>query len=322
MLKVGVLGGDQISQAHLAVLKDIRDFQISGFFAPNKENAHKIIADYDIPQFQDIDSLINSVDVVDIASSTVPHFKCAELTLKNSKHLFIENPVTSTFEETRKLLQLTHEADVKVQVGNVDRFNPAYTAIVPLVNRPVGIDCKRMLKYDMTESFNSVVHDLMIHDIDLVLCLVKSPVKRISANGLALTNGSPDYVSARIEFDNGCVATLTASRISFKNDIHFTVYQNDTTYLVDLLNKKCEALNIKGIKNLKVNSTSFDGNEIYFNYPEIKESNIIKEELTGFANAIINNTSTPVTIEESYLALEVANKIVEKLNSNPNLIRD
>ena len=322
MLKIGVLGGGEISHTHLSVLQELNNFDITGFYAPDDNNAAKILSKFDVPQFTDIETLIQHSDAIDIASSTVPHYECAELTLKNTKHLFIENPVTSTIEEARKLLNLTHEADVKVQIGNVERFNPAFMAIVPLIDHPICIETNRMLKFDVNKSFQSVVLDLMIHDIDLILSIVGSNVRKVNAHGLALTNGSPDYVHARLEFDNGCVATLSASRISFKDDINLTVYQRDSTYFVDLLNKKCETLNIKGIKNLKVDASSVDPKELYFNYPTIKESNIIKEELNGFANAIINNTNTPVTIEESYLAIEVANRILEKLKLNPNLIAD
>ncbi|MBL4651537.1 MAG: Gfo/Idh/MocA family oxidoreductase [Flavobacteriales bacterium] len=322
MLKIGVLGGGEISHTHLSVLQELSNFDVTGFYAPDQSNAAKILSKFNVPQFTDIETLIQHSDAIDIASSTVPHYKCAELTLKNTKHLFIENPVTSTIEEARKLLNLTHEADVKVQIGNVERFNPAFTAIVPLIDHPICIETNRMLKFDVNKSFQSVVLDLMIHDIDLILSLVDSNVRKVNAHGLALTNGSPDYVHARLEFDNGCVATLSASRISFKDDINLTVYQRDSTYFVDLLNKKCETLNIKGIKNLKVDASSINPNELYFNYPTIKESNIIKEELNGFANAIMNNTNTPVTIEESYLAIEVADRILEKLKLNPNLIAD
>ncbi|MBT6440287.1 MAG: Gfo/Idh/MocA family oxidoreductase [Flavobacteriales bacterium] len=322
MLKIGVLGGDEISHAHLSVLQELNSFDITGFYAPDEKNAAKILSKFNVAQFTDIETLIQQSDVIDIASSSVPHYKCAELTLKNTKHLFIENPVTSTIDEAKKLLNLTHEADVKVQIGNVERFNPAFTALVPLIDHPICIETNRMLKFDINKTFNSVVLDLMIHDLDLILSIVNSNVRKVNAHGLALTNGSPDYVHARIEFDNGCVATLSASRISFKDDINLTVYQKDSTYFVDLLNKKCETLNIKGIKNLKVDRGSVNPNELYFNYPQIKESNIIKEELNGFAKAIINNTDTPVTIEESYLAIEVATRILEKLKLNPNLIED
>lgn len=321
MLKIGVLGGDQVGDSHLSVLREMNNFDITGFYAPENSNADIISNKFNIPQFTDIESLIQESDVIDIASSTLPHYKCAELTLRNSKHLFIENPVTSTIDEAKKLLSLTHEADVKVQIGNIERFNPAFLAVAPLVDQPICIETNRMLKYDPNRSFQSVVLDLMIHDIDLILSLVKSNVKKVFAHGLALTNGSPDYVNARIEFDNGCIATLSASRIAFKEDIHLTVYQKDSTYFVDLLNHKCETLNIKGIKNLKVDSKDAP-KEIYFNYPEIKETNTIKEELLGFANAILNNTPPPVTIEESFLAIEVANKILDKLKLNPNLIED
>ncbi|MBL4624501.1 MAG: Gfo/Idh/MocA family oxidoreductase [Flavobacteriales bacterium] len=322
MVKIGVLGGDKISHAHLSVLQELDDFDITGFYAPDPNNASKILSKFNVPQFTDIETLIQHSDAIDIASSTVPHYKCAELTLRNTKHLFIENPVTSTIEEARKLLNLTHEADVKVQIGNVERFNPAFTAIVPLIDHPICIETKRMLKFNVNKTFRSVVLDLMIHDIDLILSIVNSNVRKVNAHGLALTNGSPDYVNARVEFDNGCIVTLSASRISFKDDINLTVYQKDSTYFVDLLNKKCETLNIKGIKNLKVNAGSINPNELYFNYPKIKESNIIKEELNSFAHAIINNTDTSVTIEEGCLAIEVANRILEKLKLNPNLIED
>ncbi len=154
MLKIGVLGGDEISHAHLSVLKDHNDFDISGFYAPDANNAQRILSKFDVPQFSDIETLIQHSDAIDIASSTVPHYKCAEMTLRNTKHLFIENPVTSTIDEAKKLLNLTHEADVKVQIGNIERFNPAFIALLPLIDQPICIETNRMLKFDVKKKFS------------------------------------------------------------------------------------------------------------------------------------------------------------------------
>ena len=214
MLKVGVLGAGHLGKIHIRLLLELNDkFEFVGFYDPSDNNAAAAIESYNIKRFETIDELLDAVDCVDIVTPTISHFDCASKALRKSKHVFIEKPVTETVEEAKILSDLAHEAGVKVQVGHVERFNPAFQAAVPFLNNPMFIETHRLAQFNPRGTDVPVVLDLMIHDLDAILSVVKSGVKRISASGVSVVSDTPDIANARIEFDNGCVANLTASRI-------------------------------------------------------------------------------------------------------------
>ncbi len=316
-----------MGKIHIRLLKEIKTVQLIGIYDHNAEHAQSVAKEFGVKAFSSSEELLDLVDAVDIVTPTVSHFEYAVLAMKRSKHLFIEKPVTQTVDEGKKLVSLAREAGVKVQVGHVERFNPAFLAAKKFLSQPMFIETHRLAEFNPRGTDVSVIHDLMIHDIDIVLSVVRSPVKRISASGVAVVSDSPDIANARIEFDNGCVANLTASRISLKNMRKSRFFQRDAYISVDFLSKKTEVVRLKtlvgepGPLDITVDLGNGKGSkQIYFDQPKIDEVNAIKMELELFAEAIINDSPIPVPIEDGYLALQVAHQVVEKLNSSLNIL--
>lgn len=328
MLKVGVLGAGHLGKIHIRLLLELREkFEFIGFYDPNDENAKGAIEQFDIKRFDSIDALLDEVDCVDIVTPTISHFDCASQALRKSKHVFIEKPITETVEEARALINLAHEAGVKVQVGHVERFNPAFQAARPFLNNPMFIETHRLAQFNPRGTDVPVVLDLMIHDIDAILSVVKSGIRRISASGVSVVSDTHDIANARIEFDNGCVANLTASRISMKNMRKSRFFQKDAYISVDFLTKELEVVRMESIDGEPDPfDIVFDLGEgkpikkVLFDKPDIEEVNAIQEELSTFHDAIANDTVPIVSIEDGYQALDVAQKIVEKLKSSTSQV--
>lgn len=326
MVKIGVLGAGHLGKIHIKLLQQISDFEIVGFYDPDFEKSEVARKQFNIQPFYSIDELIESVDAVDIVTPTLSHFECAEKAIKNSKHVFIEKPVTNTKEEAKVLINLSHEANVKVQVGHVERFNPAYLEAAKFIKQPMFIETHRLAQFNPRGTDVPVILDLMIHDIDIVLSLVKSNIKRISASGVAVISETPDIANARIEFDNGCVANLTASRISLKNMRKSRFFQKDAYVSMDFLNKKVEVVRINEVVGVPdpfaVTIDPGEGKplkQLTFEKPDLPDTNAIKVELENFAQSILKNTPIAVTIEDGYHALDVAYAIIEKLKLSPGL---
>ncbi len=330
MLKIGVLGAGHIGKIHIQLLLELKDqFELVGFYDSDEENAELVAKMFGIRKFSSKEELIQEVDCVDIVTPTLNHFESASYALRKSKHVFIEKPITHTIDEAKLLLSLSAEANVKVQVGHVERFNPAFKASLPHLNKPLFIETHRLAEFNSRGTDVSVILDLMIHDIDIILSVVKSGVKKISASGVSIVSDTPDISSARIEFDNGCVANLTASRISMKNMRKTRFFQKDAYITVDFLEKKSEVFKIQ---DLKGEANPFDvvldlgegkqTKKIIFDQPEIELTNAIKEELKTFYEAISNDTTPIVSISDGYLALDIAQKIIDKINSSPILLTD
>lgn len=320
MIKIGVLGAGHLGRIHLKLLKEIPIFEIAGFFDPDEEKAEKAERDFGVRKFNSIGEAVVNSEVIDIVTPTLSHFECADLALRNSRHLFIEKPVTNTLEEAKKLIQLSNEANVKVQVGHVERFNPAFIAAFPFCSNPMFIETHRLAQFNPRGTDVPVVLDLMIHDIDIILSVVKSNIKNISASGVAVISDTPDITNARIEFDNGCVANLTASRISLKTMRKTRFFQRDAYISVDFLEKKTEVIRLKDVSGIPdpfaiiINpGGGKQARQIYFEAPDVKETNAIKAELESFAEAILKNGTPPVSIIDGYNALDVAYKILEKI---------
>ncbi len=324
MIKIGLLGVGHLGKIHARLIGELPDYDFVGFYDPSNENAAAFARETGLKRFDNYESLLDSVDAVDIVTPTLSHYKCAEQAIRASKHTFIEKPVTNTPEEAKKLISLSQEADVKVMVGHVERFNPAFTAALPYFDNPMFIETHRLAQFNPRGTDVSVVLDLMIHDIDAVLSLVKAGVRKISASGVAVVSDTPDIANARIEFNNGCVANLTASRISMKNMRKSRFFQRDAYISVDFLKRKTELVRIKSVEGepdpLAVVLDLGEGKGrkiIYFEAPEIAETNAIKTELQLFAQSIVNNSTPPVTIQDGYDALNVACQVIEKLNMVP-----
>jgi predicted dehydrogenase len=326
MLKIGVLGAGHLGKIHIKCIQQISSYELCGFYDPDDENAARVEKEFGIKRFDVLSDLIDEVEVVDIVTPTISHFECAAEALKKTRHVFIEKPVVTTLDEARKLIALSEEANIKVQVGHVERFNPAFIAARPYFEQPMFIETHRLAQFNPRGTDVPVVLDLMIHDIDIVLSVVKSDIHRISASGVPVVSNTPDIANARIEFTNGCVANLTASRISMKNMRKSRFFQRDAYISVDFLEKEAELLRIKDVDLDKADPYAVImelGNgqapkQVIFDKPEVTQINAIKEELQTFCDAIINDTTPAVTINDGYQALEVAHKIIEKLSMNPS----
>ena len=321
MLKIGVLGAGHLGKIHINLLKEISAFELVGFYDPDQSKADQI---KDVNYFSSMDELMDQCDVIDIVTPTVNHYECAFKALRNSKHIFIEKPLANTIQEAKDMMGLAEEANVKVQVGHVERFNPAFIAAQGFIKQPLFIETHRLAQFNPRGTDVSVVLDLMIHDIDIVLSTVKSTIKKISTSGVAVVSDTPDIANARIEFDNGCVANLTASRISLKNMRKTRFFQKDAYISVDFLKKSSEIVRLKEVQGtpdpfaMTIDLGEGKGSkQIYFENPKIQESNAIKEELTSFAEAILNDKVPMVSIHDGYEALVVAHQIADKLKALP-----
>ncbi|NTW33305.1 MAG: Gfo/Idh/MocA family oxidoreductase [Bacteroidetes bacterium] len=326
-LKIGVLGAGHLGKIHIKCIKEIENFEFIGFYDPDIEVANTIEKEYNIRKYDSINDLIDAVDAVDIVTPTISHFECASIALRKSKHVFIEKPLTTTVSEAKTLIELTKEANVKVQVGHVERFNPAFMAALPYFNNPLFIETHRLAQFNPRGTDVPVILDLMIHDIDIILSVVKSNIKKINASAVSVVSDTPDIANARIEFDNGCVANLTASRISLKNMRKSRFFQRDAYIAVDFLKKESEIIRMKNVEgepdplSLTIDLGSGKGvKQIFFEKPEIVPVNAIKMELEAFYDAIVNNSTPPVTIIDGHNSLELAYKIIEKLDLKNNVL--
>ncbi len=328
MLKIGVLGAGHLGKIHIKCIKEIGNYKLIGFYDPDKNTTAVVEKELGIKHFNSLDNLIDNVDVVDIVTPTISHYDCAVLALKKTKHVFIEKPIVETLEEAKDLIKIAREANVKVQVGHVERFNPAFIAAKPFLNQPMFIETHRLAMFNPRGTDVPVVLDLMIHDIDIVLSVVNSDIKKISASGVHVVSQTPDIANARLEFDNGCVANFTSSRISMKNMRKSRFFQRNAYISVDYLNKKVETIQLKDVDKNNIDplamTINIDENknlkQVFFYYPDIKPLNAIKAELESFSNAIINDTTPIVTMIDGYNALNVAYKIIDKFKYTLNNI--
>ncbi len=319
MLKIAVFGTGHLGKFHLNNLKEMAGIEIVGFFDPNDEMAAVVAEQYQLTRYSDADKLMDACDAVDIVAPTLFHYELCVAALRKGKHVFVEKPLTNTMEEARDLMKMARESNLKFQVGHVERFNPAFLALKDMNLQPMFIEVHRLAEFNPRGTDVSVILDLMIHDIDILLHLVKSNVSYISANGVAVMSDTPDIANVRIEFDNGCVANLTCSRISMKKMRKIRLFQKDAYIGIDFLDKKTEVIRLNASDSKA--DFSFDietnsGNKTISVYnPPVENSNAIRMELEAFRDAILNNTETPVTIIDGYHALEVAHLILDKIAS-------
>jgi len=327
MLKIGVIGAGHLGKIHLRLLKEIPSAELVGFHDHHPGIAEKVSAEYGIKYFSTPEELIAECDAIDIVTPTISHFELASLAISKNKHVFIEKPITTTVAEAEEIVKMVEVRNLKAQIGHVERFNPAFLAAAEFLNQPMFIETHRLAEFNPRGTDVSVVHDLMIHDIDVVLSVVKSEVKKISASGVAVVSDTADIANARIEFENGCVANLTSSRISLKSMRKSRFFQRDAYISVDFLKKKTEVVRLKSVTgepgplDLVIDLGKDKGSkQIYFDNIKIEEGNAIKMELELFIQSILNDTPTPVTANDGRRALEVAHRVMEKLNASLNIL--
>ncbi len=316
MLKAGVLGAGHLGKIHLKLLKLSENYELVGFYDTSKEVRDKIAAEYGYKAFDSEEALIEACDMVDVVTPTTFHFTSAEKVIKAGKHLFIEKPITNTVEEAEQLLSLAQEHNVLGQVGQVERFNPAFMAVNKAIKKPMFIEAHRLAEFNPRGTDVPVVLDLMIHDIDAILSVVQSPVKSVNASGVSVISETPDIANARIEFENGCVANLTSSRISMKNMRKARFFQKDAYISVDFLEKKVEVVKMKDAPQdpddfaMILQNAEGIRKQIYFDNPEVPSNNAILDELDAFAKAIKENSTPIVSLEAGTEALRVAKMII------------
>ena len=321
-LKIGVLGVGHLGKIHLNCLSMLEDlFEVVGFYDPDDKQAQEAHARFGISRYEDLDRLLDAVDVVDIVTPTLVHFELAEKALQKGKHLFIEKPVTHTVAEAESLIQLKDQMKLVVQVGHVERFNPAVLSLDGLSMEPMFIEAHRLAQFNPRGTDVSVVLDLMIHDLDIVLSMVDSEVVSIHASGVSVLSESPDICNARLEFANGCVANLTASRISLKQMRKVRLFQKDTYISLDLLDKQAQVIRLfdkpagsaEGNGQMLELPTAHGTKWMSIETPAIEQINAIKMELETFGQSVLHNTPARVPLEDGYEALKLADWISRDL---------
>jgi predicted dehydrogenase len=316
MLKVGVLGAGHLGKIHLRLFNQSEKYELVGFYDANEKYAEEVAEEFNYKNFKTIDALLQEVDVIDIVTPTLSHYNTAVKAVEAGKHFFVEKPITNTVEEAEQLTKMAKAKGVKGQVGHVERFNPAFQAVNDKIDHPMFIEAHRLAEFNPRGTDVPVVLDLMIHDIDAILSVVKSKVKKVNASGVSVISDTPDIANARIEFENGCVANLTASRISLKNMRKSRFFQRDAYISVDFLEKKCEVVKMKDAPktpdDFAMILTNAEGvkKQIYFDNPKVDNNNAILDELETFADAINNNTKPVVSLEQGTEALRVAMQII------------
>ncbi|MBV9960874.1 MAG: Gfo/Idh/MocA family oxidoreductase [Parafilimonas sp.] len=322
MLKIGIFGVGHLGKFHLNNWQQIDEVEIVGFYDPNDKIAKEVEEKYELKRFANAEKLMDKCDAVDIVAPTTYHHELCLAAIKKGKHVFVEKPMTDTLDQGKQIVQMVKEAGVKFQVGHVERFNPAYLSLQSIHLNPMFIEVHRLAQFNPRGTEVSVILDLMIHDIDIILKLINSDVKNISASGVAVMTDTPDIANVRIEFNNGCVANLTSSRISMKKMRKMRLFQKDAYIGIDFLEKKTEIIKLKSEEDNSAFTFDIDtpsGNKtIAIINPITNPVNAIKEELQSFVNSIIHNKNTIVNEIDGYLATEIAHRILDKIKNTTN----
>lgn len=320
MLKVGVFGVGHLGKFHINNWREIQDIELVGFYDPSDSMAQQVTEKFQLARFLNAETLMDAVDIVDIVAPTTFHFELCKSAIRRGKHVFVEKPLAHTMDEAREIVKLVKESNVKLQVGHVERFNPAYLSVKDLSLNPMFVEVHRLAEFNPRGTEVSVILDLMIHDIDIVLKIVKSEVKNIYASGVAVMTDTPDIANVRIEFNNGCVVNLTSSRISMKKMRKMRLFQKDAYIGMDFLDKKTEIIKLKTDQDL--DAFSFDietpngTKTIAISNPTVPTVNAIKMELEKFRDAIVFNHIPEVSEVDGYRAMEVAHLILQKIKNN------
>lgn len=322
MIKVGLVGAGHLGKIHLKLLNQSEKYDLVGFHDKDIENAKKLEADLGYKFYENLDELLDKIEILDIVTPTFHHYNYAKIAVEKGLNFFIEKPVTQTLEQAEHIIQLCNSKGIRAQVGHVERYNPAFIATKDYIKDPKFIEIHRLAEFNPRGTDVSVVLDLMIHDLDILLSLIKSPITNIQASGVCIVSKSPDIANARIEFENGCVANLTTSRISMKAMRKSRFFQKDAYISVDFLEKKAEVIRMKPAPDnpsdfdMIIQNAEGEKNQIIFEYPNIQPNNAILDELESFATSIVENQPIEVSLEDGTEALKVALKIMNLIENN------
>ena len=317
MIKAGVIGAGHLGKIHLRLLEASQRYKLIGFYDSNNKNAKTLSREKGYRLFDSLEELIESCEMIDIVTPTLFHHEVSLKAIAKKKHIFIEKPIANSVFEAKEITKAAKEKGVLGQVGHVERFNPAFKAALYAITNPMFIESHRLAEFNPRGTDVPVVLDLMIHDIDILLSVVKSKVKAISASGVSVISTTPDIANARIEFENGCVANLTASRISLKKMRKTRFFQKDAYISVDFLEKKAEIVKMKEAPEkpadfaMILQNAEGQKKEIYFENPVINNSNAILEELEAFSDAIEGKNTPLVSLENGTEALNIAFEIIK-----------
>jgi predicted dehydrogenase len=322
-LKVGVIGTGHLGKLHIKMFRQIPNCLLSGIYDINPSQADSAGEEYSAEVFSDLDQLLKLSDAVSIAATTSEHYKLAKKALEQNIHVFVEKPITSLISEAEELVKISAEKKLNLQVGHIERFNPALISLDQYINNPMFVQTDRLAQFNPRGTDVAVVLDLMIHDIDVILNLVKSNVSKVDANGVAVVSDSIDIANARIQFENGAVANVTASRISQKKMRKMRIFQRDTYLSLDFINGVSEIYRLVPVaQNVDSSLITFGEigvgekrKKIVYEQPEIKEINALEYELQLFVDSVLNKKPPVVSGEDGLKALKVAQAIIEKIES-------
>lgn len=311
MLKIGVFGAGQLGQLHIKCLQELNNCNLVGFYESDDLQAEITQKKLHIKRFTDFEEFLKCVDVMDVVEASNTQFRYLERALKSLKHLFINKFALKNLSDIAYLINLSKEANIHFQIGQSERYNPTYICAVPLLQNPLFIESNRSIEFNSTTRDVDVILDLMLKDIESILGIVNSPIKKINANGFKIYNSNIDVANARLEFDNGCIANLTASRIAQTETAKLYFLQKDKQIELDYLNDKIEVLSMNGT-HIKETINTQQGDKSW----NLNEN--IKIELESFINAIETDSLTFINVNESYQTLEIANTIISKINNSAN----
>ena len=318
MIKVGVIGAGHLGKIHLNLI-NASNQKLIGFHDTDISNSDKLSSESGYKYFSDLDQLINNIDAAVIVSPTTTHFEIAKKCIEAGKHIFVEKPLTSNSNEARVINELALKNKIIGQVGFVERYNQAFISCNEFIKNPKFIESHRLSDFNPRGTDVSVIMDLMIHDIDIILKVVKSKVKKINASGVSIISTTPDIANARIEFENGCIANLTSSRISLKKMRKTRIFQEDAYISINFLEKDFQVVKIRGKEPNDSDSSIIIKNNIgeekviFFEKPEIVEINSIESELNDFFGSINSDSESEVPLRDGLLALEVAEEILNQI---------
>ena len=323
-IKVGVVGTGHLGNLHAKMYSQIATAELVGVYDADTAKAERVAKEHGTKAFSDLGKLFESVQAVNIATTTTAHYDVARQALDRGIHAFIEKPITETIDQAKELVALADAKKLALQVGHIERFNPAILALEQYKIRPLFIESHRLAQFNPRGSDVAVVLDLMIHDIDLILSLVRSRVVRVDANGVAVVSGSEDIANARLQFENGCVANVTASRISQNKMRKMRLFQNDAYISIDFSQGLAEVFRLVDEGDASVKPTMMLGKidlgqkkrVIVYEQPEVKEVNALKYELELFIKSVMDGTEPPVTGHDGLQALEVAQEIMNKIGES------
>lgn len=317
----GIVGVGHLGKLHTKLTKEVNNCNLIGIYDADIEKAKIVSQEFNIPYFDSLEKLSEQVDSVSIVSSTTSHYEIAKFFIEKKKHIFIEKPITATIEQAEEIVKLADEKKLKLQVGHIERFNPALISLDKYKLEPKFIQTDRLAQFNPRGADVAVVLDLMIHDIDIILTLIKSEVKNIYASGVPVVSDSIDIANARIEFENGAVANITASRISQKKMRKMRIFQQDAYISIDFNTGVSEVFKLFNGKSDEISSFISLGEIgigdkkkiIVYEQPEIKDINALQYEIQLFVDCIINDTTPVVSGYDGLKALKVAEQIINKI---------